>query len=499
MKESVLNRLATAIALLLFLLAYGPLVWLSAHNHPSAADDYCFADTSVRYGFWQAQKYYYDGWTGRYFSNMLVHANPLVWNWYNGFRFIPALAITALLAACYALIDTLFADRSHRLRALVTGLLFFTLIVAMQGTVEAFFWTAAVASYTVPTILTIYLLAVLLRWYRLPAGGFRNLTSLWAGVLVFAIVGSSETNLVLLLIILGAAFGSQLLFRGRFDALLAGLLVVGLVSAWLVFRAPGNAIRMGANTDEGNILVALKTTVQTLGLAGLSWLWRSPLLPLSVFWLPLARILTRPGSQTAGLFRLPALLLGAGVLLTILLLVFPSVYGLGSAPVRVMNLAWVVFVFGWFYTLTTATGRWQAGSDTASGTHLPTQTPAWLTGLAAVWLVGSAPLSPTLRQLFYDLRSGHAAQYDRDMTLRHTQLMQPADTLRLAPISVYPPSLFLEDIKADQQHWWNRCQSGYYGHKAIILDTLANPRPEPVDAVSVATSPQARLTVHPNP
>ncbi len=467
MKQVSLSRVITAIALLLFLLAYVPLLWLSAHNHPSAADDYCFADTSVRYGFWQAQVYYYNGWTGRYFSNMLVHANPLVWNWYNGFRFIPTLAVTALVAACYALIDTLFPDRSTRVRLSITGLLFFTLIVGMQGVAETFFWTAAVASYTVPTILTIYLLAVLLRWYQLPPGSFRNLTSLWAGVLVFAIVGSSETSLVLVLILLGTAFGCQLLFRRRFDGFLLGLVVVGLVSAWLVFRAPGNAIRLGANTDEGNVIISLKTTVQTLGLAGFNWLWRSPLLPLSVCWWPLATALSRPGSRVAGLFRFPPLLMGAGVLLTILLLVFPSVYGLGLAPVRVMNLAWVVFVFGWFYTLTTAAGWWYR----RNGDQPNRAAPVWATGLVAVWLVATAFLSPVLHQMYYDLISGHAATYDREMTLRHNQLQQPADTLRLQPISVYPPSLFLEDIKADKQHWWNRCQAGYYNHKAVILDT----------------------------
>jgi len=470
MKHISPSQVITAIAGLLFLLAYGPMLWLSAHNHPSAADDYCFADTSVRYGFWQAQIYYYNGWTGRYFSNMLVHANPLIWNWYNGFRLIPTLAVTALVAACYALIDTLFPDRSARVRLAITGLLFFTLIVGMQGVAETFFWTAAVASYTVPTILTIYLLAVLLRWYQLPPGGFRNLTSVWAGVLVFAIVGSSETNLVLVLILLGTAFGCQLLFRRRLDGFLAGLVVVGLVSAWLVFRAPGNAIRLGANTDEGNVLLSLKTTGQTLGMAGLNWLWRSPLLPLSVFWLLPSLAFTKPESYTAGLFRFPPMLMGAGVLLTILLLVFPSVYGLGLAPMRVMNLAWVVFVFGWFYTLTTVVSWWRQQSDALVNFVLGIWFPV-CSVVAAVWLVGTAFLSPVLHQGYYDLLSGHAATYDREMTLRHNQLMQPTDTLRLQPISVYPPSLFLEDIKADQQHWWNRCQSGYYNHKAIILNT----------------------------
>ena len=140
---------------------------LSFHNHPSAADDYCFADTAVRDGFWQAQKYYYNWWTGRYFSNMLVHGNPLVWGWYDGYRLIPALMATALVGAIYALASELLRGESLKNRLQATGLLFFMIVLALQSTVEAFFWTAAMATYTVPTILTIYLVAVIIRWYRL--------------------------------------------------------------------------------------------------------------------------------------------------------------------------------------------------------------------------------------------------------------------------------------------------------------------------------------------
>jgi len=91
--------------------------------------------------------------------------------------------------------------------------------------------------------------------------------------------------------------------------------------------------------------------------------------------------------------------------------------------------------------------------------------------VAGVWVVASIVFSPSIKQLYRDWFSGNAATYDREMSERHRQLSSPGDTLRLGPISVYPPSLFVEDIKIDQKHWWNRCQSGYYGHKVIILDS----------------------------
>ena len=72
--------------------------------------------------------------------------------------------------------------------------------------------------------------------------------------------------------------------------------------------------------------------------------------------------------------------------------------------------------------------------------------------------------------------------FDREMTARKQYLAtetpghangrtKPADTLRLAPLTVYPVSLFTEDIRTDPTHWWNRCQSSYYHHKTIIIDT----------------------------
>jgi hypothetical protein len=471
MTHSRINWLAAVTAFVLFLIAYVPLLVLSSHNHPSAADDYCFADTATRYGFWQAQIYYYNGWTGRYFSNMLVHGNPLVWGWYDGFRLIPALAVTGFLASLYSLVSEILREQTLRIRLISTGLLFYAVILGMHSPVEGFFWTAAVASYTVPTILTLYLLAVLLRWYRLPSGTLKTLTTVWAGVLIFAIVGSGETNLILLLLILLAAGAYRLFFLRTFDWLLAGMVVVTLVSAWLVFSAPGNGIRLGSNEQAGNIPKALVDTAHWLGVVLITSLLKTPLLPLSLFWMPIAVRLNHPGSAVAPLFRVPLLLLKLVVLGLLIVLIFPSTYGLGVAPGRVLNVAELTFVLGWFYALTVWV-RWlmERNNALAHWLNQGTPFPAWATILAGLWVIGSLGLSPTMHQLYTDINTGAAATYDREMTFRHQQLTAPSDTLRLAPISVYPASLFIDDIHTNSDHWWNRCQAQYYQHKVVILD-----------------------------
>lgn len=471
MKETFTGRIADATAVFLFLLACIPLLCLSFFNHPSAADDYCFADTAVRYGFWPAQNYYYNGWTGRYFSNMLVHANPLVWGWYNGFKLIPALAVTALLSALFTLVSELLRGESFKTRLLSTGVLFFLIVLALQSVVEAFFWTAAIATYTVPTVLTIYLLAVMMRWYRQPAGWNKRLTVVWAAFLVFASIGSGETNLVLLLLLLLTIAGYRLVFQRTLDPFLVFLVVVALVSTWLLFRAPGNAIRMGGNPQSGELVKSMVASFGWLARSVGGWLIKTPILPLSLLFWPIARRITRPGAPYARLFALPPVLLTLVYIGILAAIIFPSYYGIGLPPfARTMNVLFVFFTLGWFFVLTVWSGN--RGSH-ASGTAFLSGTSISLPVLVVtgLWLVGSLAFSQSVKQLYTDLLGGNAATYDREMSERHRLLQSSADTLRLAPISVYPPSLFVEDIRPERTHWWNRCQSGYYNHKAIVLDS----------------------------
>ncbi|SOD79525.1 DUF6056 family protein [Spirosoma fluviale] len=470
MKHPLIDRLATVIVILLFLVAYLPLVLLSFHNHPSAADDYCFADTALKYGFWQAQKFYYDGWTGRYFSNMLVHGSPLVWGWYDGYRFIPALMATALVGAIYALVSELLRTESLINRVTATCLLFFLVVLSLQSTVEAFFWTAAIATYTVPTILTIYLIAVLIGYNRLPNGPIKWLTTVWASFLVFAIIGSGETNLVLLILLLLAITGYRLVFLRKVDPLMMWLVLVSFVSAWVLFQAPGNAIRMGSNEAKaGELFPSIARSFSWLARSIAFWLLKTPILPFTLLFVTLARRATRQGSPVRDLFMVPAGLLTVVYLGLLAAMIFPSYYGLGIAPyARTMNILFVFFVLGWFYVATVWVG-WldRRGRSLTIAQKWPA--PVWF--LTGIWLIGSVGASSAVNQLYADWLSGRAATYDREMTERHQQLLTSADTVRLRPISVYPPSLFVEDVKPDRTHWWNRCQSGYYGHKALVLDS----------------------------
>ncbi|WP_229310893.1 DUF6056 family protein [Larkinella soli] len=471
-----LSTLLNGAALLLFGLALLPLLVLSFHNHPSAVDDFCFADTALKHGVWQAQKFYYDGWAGRYFSNLIVHTSPLVWGWYDAFRLIPALLVLGWTWTLYLLISELMPTLSVGLRLVATGILFFLYMLAIPSTMEGFFWLAAAASYTIPTILTFYLIVVIIRWYRLD-GPIKTLTAVWAAFLIFAIVGSSETNLVWMLLFLGGVIGYQLLFQRKLDWFFIGMLIVALFSTWLLFRAPGNKIRMSGNEHGGNFFFSVGSAFVYLAGAVGQWLVQTPVLVFGALWVPIARRLARTDNRARMYFAVPLWLAVIAYVGLLAALIFPSYYGIGiEPPPRVMNLVFTYFLIGFFYVLTV----WVVGVERRGwlGNRMNMTYFFGTAGLAVLWVAFSLYRSVPLKRLYSDWISGRAATYDREMTARQQVLRDPAvDTVRLVPLSAKPVTMFNDDLSSDRQSLWNRCEAGYYGKKVIILESPTANRP----------------------
>ena len=173
------------------------------------------------------------------------------------------------------------------------------------------------------------------------------------------------------------------------------------------------------------------------------------------------------GSPVGNLFRVPVWVVSLGYIGLLAATIFPSYYGIGLPPAfRTMNVFYDLAIVGWFCTLTVI-----VNAAVRSGKLRPESfgLPVWLPALAGIWMVVSLGVSRPIRLVYNDLFRGHAIRYNREMNARHTFLNQPAEVLTVAPISVYPPSLFVEDLNANPEHLWNRCQAGYYTHKTIKL------------------------------
>ncbi|HEV7348870.1 DUF6056 family protein [Telluribacter sp.] len=439
-----------------------PLVVLSLYNHPSPADDYCYIDTVFNWGWLGAMHWYYIGWSGRYFGILLNHSNPLLFGWVEGFKVLPLLLLVGLTGSMYLLVRQLTPTLSRLGHAGFAGVLFFLYMLNLASIAEAFYWTAGFVTYTIPNILTLYWIVVVLRWYRLETRSMQIATGIFVGFLAFAIIGSSETNLVILAALIAGWWGYRLLFQRTWDGLMVSTAVVALFSCFLYARAPGNKIRMGGDTLSGNIPLSITSSFQKLAELTLDW-FSLPLLLFSLAWVLL---LARMSPQARTNFQVPLwypVLLWLGLLVVQL---FPAYYGIGSPAPRIINCVYLFFLVGWFYNLGVLTDyllrRYSFAVKVPDWGYL-----ALITALA-ITILGTFYGNINTRLLYKDWLSGKAAAFDREMYQRYDLIKASPDSVLYLPLLQNQPyTLFVEDIRPDSTYLWNKCLASYHGKKDI--------------------------------
>ncbi|WP_338876691.1 DUF6056 family protein [Spirosoma sp. SC4-14] len=468
-KISPIARSTTFILLILSIVVALPLIALSFYNHPSPADDYCFASTSMQYGFWQSQQFYYDGWSGRFFHNFLVHGSPLTYGWYGGYKVYPVILLCLLALGFYALASQFLHGFTITAKLGLAAGLFVGFIATLASLSEYMYWYAGMACYSLSTAFLLFLLATLIAHQR---RGFGTLPGylLLESFLLVCIIGSSETGMVMAMSVLGLIAFAGLLQNRRISATTLILFAVGGIACYYLITAPGNAVRMGSNPNSANIPKTLISALKFSAGYIVQQLFLTPLLPLSLLYLPLTYKLTGNKPLPAYLRVHPFLgmLHGAATLIALISLHF---YGVGVAPaLRLVNIFNLMFWLSWTYNLTllivTVRHRIQVETWTRYSRPIAMITLIW-TALA----IGAGPVLPLA---YGDWLSGRASRYDQAMQERYQQMTQSeSDTALIKPLPDHPASMFLEDVKNDPKHLWNRCWADYYHKKTIVLQEKA--------------------------
>lgn len=444
-----------------------PLIALSYYNHPSAADDFCYIDTVFKHGWFGAMNAYYTGWTGRYFGIFLNHTNPLLFHSIIGFKVLPVILLAAFIFSLYSLFRHLTPTLSRLAHLGFAGVVFFLYILKLPSISEAFYWMAAFVTFTIPNILTLLWIVLVLRWYRQDKQSARLVVGALAGFLIFAIVGSSETNLLTIMAFIGAWWVYRILFNRKVDGFMIAMLVVALISCAFYAVAPGNQARIGTNPLGGNVIFSLVSSYKYLILKSFDWVVKGPLFFFTIAWLV---VLSRLSSGARNYFSMPvwyALLLYIGILGVQL---FPSYYGVGiDPPPRVINCAYLYFLIGWFYIVGVLFHHFKVRNP--SGLNFSVVRYGVVYAVLGIVTFLGFYSSPNVRLIYSDLIRGKAAAYDKEMYSRYDALKTSTeDIVYLPPLQAKPMSIFIDDdITVNPDHWWNRCMAGYFGKKAIYL------------------------------
>ena len=469
-EKILIGGLAIAVTAIL-----STFIGLSWFNYP-AADDFCFAAKARDLGFFEAQAFWRQHWSGRYTLNAVWTALMTPADLVTAYRFPPMILLVLTWLGFSFLLDRMVQGQLGKSFSLLLGGLATVLFIAgIPDVAQTFYWQGGSITYQLANVLLLFL-AGLLVWRETSATGRRGRTLLFwiSGLLVVAIVGANEISLLLMGSILCSGAGYALWMHRDSRLFWLGLLAITLVAALISILAPGNYERYsGIETDS-----MLRPTPWLAALLYLPWVvlrilyWLSSLgLWLSAFILLITTFqFARARLYTDGQFKKSFLLLPAvWISLIFLLSAIGFLINHYPLPERAESVVYLLFLIGWPPSFVII-AHWLM--DDNAGCH----DRRWIAPALALLMV-SLLGTPNVFEAYKDAYRGY--RYGQEMQARIADIQkakQQGETeIMVASLSHPPRTLFATDIATDPGNFRNQCLSEYYQIKSIRLGASARP------------------------
>ena len=173
------------------------------------ADDYSTAEVLKNVGFWGAQAYWYQTWSGRFSFTFVINLVEMA-----GVSIVPWLPVTAMLVLIIALIWTLqqlFLALGLELKLIWTAFLaqiiLFATIKSFREFPQVIFWQTGILTYQISIIFMIIAVGLFIKRFILSPEKSLPRWEIYLWCLVFFIEGGfSETWVVIQISLLGLAF-----------------------------------------------------------------------------------------------------------------------------------------------------------------------------------------------------------------------------------------------------------------------------------------------------
>jgi hypothetical protein len=459
----LIDPLTIAISVLAILLL--PFAILSFFSHPQA-DDFDAAATTMRLGYFKSIASAYTNWNSRWFSSAIMQASPLVFGSIALYKAAPITLFVLFFWALFAFIKAILPEVLRLSEGCLCTLALLALYLSsMPSVVQGFYWIPGAISYQLANVLMLFLWTQLIKVWGAAESKVGKWTLLACSLLLFALIGSNQTSMVLILLMLVAALAWRFLESRKIDWFLAKLIVVAAFAATIVVMAPGNHARLEHVSHAINPAATIKESAMTIYRLAVVQIANPLLLVLTGCAIPFFSAKARNSSAPGPVLNPVAL--SVLWICCMLVTVIPVVHLFrGWIPERVLNITSLLFIMGWFLILN-ETIRYLVFKRSFRLVRLPRYAVAILMVFALFSFTGKN----NIRIAWKNILSGDACQYDWELRQRYQKIKScTQDTCAVAPLSVFPSMLYYEDIKADAAAWPNKPCAEYFGKRAIILD-----------------------------
>ena len=443
------------IPLLLSFLAWGfmafLLISLSFYNQPSITDDFCFGLMGRDFGIFLGAYQYYTGWSDRYFSDLLLHLNPLVFSTsFEHFKWVTIILIVlGFLNGYYFLKNVLKLNHNNPNLWSISFISQAVCWYTIPGLFQLFFWFTGHYYY-----LSFQLAILFVNVYFYCSKPKLRITLL--SCIIFCLIGSSEISMVMF----SGIFWPWQLFMAwkqkkiKLETIL--FFIIWGISIGLVLLSPGNKVRAPKQIDY---IKGLTESMLNFGMILIIYV-KSPL--IWVFNLLLFFTIDKPKKQYLLSFKE---LLGLLVLFLVsyFFVFIPIAFGLGERgiPNRIQSLILMYLIFGFGYLIVWI--KYKVG-------HLNSSSLAISQISLLVVFITLLFFNQNSKQFYDEWRFDKAKKYANENAQRFDLILKSKNQqVVIPPIENKNTMFFMEELSTDPKHLWCKCIANYYGKADIHL------------------------------
>lgn len=444
------------------------------------ADDYCTSGKLATLGFWPAQSFWYNNWTGRFSFTFFVSIFELFDS--NIVKYLPTIFIFMILISGYFLIYSIVKNIQINNRRIFSLLLtvgiIFTTFFTLPNIGQNLYWMTGAVTYLFP-INFVFILFGLIILFRNKFPFQHWISNLLFGLFIFflAFVGSgfsevlSVLQIVLLcLIILVLSIKQRSL---SIKNLWMVALIGSIIGSVIMVSAPGNEIRLRQLLPNQGLLIFLYNSFQYFCLYIVLWFVKN----INIIW-PISSLLILVTYYVKKYFYYGkeisfnnvikfSIIIISGLLILIFSSFLPSTWVTGQAPeTRVLFFPTFLLVFLIIF-VSIIIGLFFIEMITINENYKKTL--FLIIGVYILYFLIAVPIFEA-RQVY--LLKPEAMVFATQWEERETQIREKIKANETLLVVKMIPTNFmeLEPIQTNSTHWINICAAEYYGVDSISAE-----------------------------
>jgi len=455
------------LLLSLFVIILLPYFLVSFYCHP-AADDFEYAASSLRKGYWFSYFRDYQVWNGRFTSNLFVFASPLILHSFTIYKLIPLILIILTYVSLLYFIRTITGNKVAGVALHLYTLIIVSLYLCNAPSfVETFYWYTGAITYQLATVLMVIYFALFFRFINHDYFYNRVIHRCILLILIPIICGFNEVIMLMMLSFCFLFLIKWIQLKRKHYGVVILFLCFALASAAFMILAPGNKGRASNFSDNHQLFYSLYMTALQVIRFMFKWIVQVQFIIATILFIPISKYLMKVSPFFKNKFYVSPLITFSSLFGIIFLCVFPAYWSMGMlGQHRTLNVAYFFFILLWFLNVHLAVHYF-------SSKKLPIIRSNRSKGILVVLLIVGLVFTNNGYTVFADLVSGRARTYNDEMNVRYAKINSSAKSHAKEAIvenlSAKPVSLRIYDITCDSENWINKSYSDYFDIERVRL------------------------------